>query len=778
MKSLKKTLSLVLVLVMVFGLFGVANASFTDDSTIQYKEAVDVMTGIGAINGYADGTFKPAGTITREEAAKMVAYAALGSTIASTLSVTSTGFADVAATRWSAPYIAYCVSKNIINGVGDDKFDPTGNVTGYQLAKMMLCAAGYGKQDEYVGASWSLNVAIDAHKLGIFTGTKATNLSAAATREEAALYIFNALTKIEQVVWNKTTENYQPADTTAAVDNTIAISVYALTSAVGMDDFGRPNSRAWTYKGNVISSQVTVTPKLTYTSTVSGAKIFADLGLTANKDNVTTYTDGKANVLATFDVAYNNTATVGGNGALTEVYVDAAGAITIVTINTYIGTVTTVTPATAVSKATVTVTAKTVKLSTFASGAIAATGYKVNDVVLYTVAETAAGVYAVKSVAAATKATVSATSYVTGTSFVAGGTTYTYSAKNNGTPIAVFTPKDIYLDSYGYVIDVTGATVAANYAVVLAAGVSSDGLGGTTYNVKLLKTDGTTEVVKGAADYSVTADGWIGSIVTYSVSATTGAYTLTNPTSSDYATVTGGTTLALSLKNSVSAFTWTTDHATAGTTTTFYANANTVFLVRTGAAPYTYTAYTGIASVPSLSGAAVGQVVVNSVTGFADVVYITSATAGTAAEGTVYLTGTYKTTVDSVKGTYYTSNAIVNGAVTTVDLGLAPVKGLYTGIVYNANNVGTIGSAATVSTATGTKALSAGVIGFGAAYFTPAADCAVYYISAVTGTTFTTGIGSVSSLAGLLTDGNDTVIYTTNTAGLVTAIYVQVDPAV
>ena len=56
MKSLNRTLSLVLVLVMVFGLMGVASASsssYTDSTTVgaAYAEAVDVLTGIGVVNG-------------------------------------------------------------------------------------------------------------------------------------------------------------------------------------------------------------------------------------------------------------------------------------------------------------------------------------------------------------------------------------------------------------------------------------------------------------------------------------------------------------------------------------------------------------------------------------------------------------------------------------------------------------------------------------------------------------------------------------------------------
>ncbi len=216
MKSLNRTLSLVLVLAMCLGMMGIASAAtFTDSTTVQYKEAVSVMNGIGAINGYADGTFKPTATITREEAAKMICYSVLGPTVAAKLSVSATGFTDVAADRWSSPFVGYCVSQGIINGMGDGTFAPTANVTGYQLAKMMLAAAGYGKANEFTGASWELNVAVAANKNGIFTGAKAADFSAAATREEAALYVFNALTKVPQVTYSKLTESYTKATNAA-----------------------------------------------------------------------------------------------------------------------------------------------------------------------------------------------------------------------------------------------------------------------------------------------------------------------------------------------------------------------------------------------------------------------------------------------------------------------------------------------------------------------------------------------------------------------------------
>jgi len=238
MKNLKKTLSMVLVIVMMLGILVVgAGAAFTDEDDITYTTAVEVMTGIGAINGYADGTFKPLDSITRAEAAKMVAYAILTPRVAQMLPKTTSSFTDVAATNWASPFIEYCVSKGIINGMGDGTFVPAGNVTGYQIAKMMLCAVGYGKQDEYVGANWDLNVAIDAVDKGIFAGTLDTDLNDAATREEAALYVFNAMSGITQVVYDTTTNEYKDSAANATIGKQKYGLKFARSTVNGVDGY-------------------------------------------------------------------------------------------------------------------------------------------------------------------------------------------------------------------------------------------------------------------------------------------------------------------------------------------------------------------------------------------------------------------------------------------------------------------------------------------------------------------------------------------------------------
>ena len=231
MKNCLKTLISVTLLSALLTVGSVSFATFKDYGSIQYKTAVGVMNGIGIINGYLDGSFKPDEYITREEAAKMVSYAVLGEQGIMELKRNETTFSDVVADCWSAPYINWCEQNGIINGYGDGSFNPSGSITGYQLSKMLLCATGYGKNGEYSGASWDLSVSKDAFTKGISSGTLYSNPSKNVTREEAALYIFKAITGVEQVEFDKNSSKYVPADGTETCDNTLAAEVYGIITS-------------------------------------------------------------------------------------------------------------------------------------------------------------------------------------------------------------------------------------------------------------------------------------------------------------------------------------------------------------------------------------------------------------------------------------------------------------------------------------------------------------------------------------------------------------------
>ena len=87
---MKKFLSLVLALVMTMSLVTVSAGAkdFSDDGSITYQEAVDVISEIGVVDGYTGGDFKPTDVLTRGAAAKIICNLILGPTTASYLSVT------------------------------------------------------------------------------------------------------------------------------------------------------------------------------------------------------------------------------------------------------------------------------------------------------------------------------------------------------------------------------------------------------------------------------------------------------------------------------------------------------------------------------------------------------------------------------------------------------------------------------------------------------------------------------------------------------------------
>ena len=66
-------------------------------------------------------------------------------------------FTDVPSTAWYRAELADLVSKGIMQGKGNGKFDPTGKVKNGEALKMILLAAGYPAQTEPAGNDWAIN---------------------------------------------------------------------------------------------------------------------------------------------------------------------------------------------------------------------------------------------------------------------------------------------------------------------------------------------------------------------------------------------------------------------------------------------------------------------------------------------------------------------------------------------------------------------------------------------------------------------------------------------
>ena len=202
MRNLKKVLSLVLCVAMMLSVMVVgAGAAFSDQSKIKNTEAVDACTALNIIGGYPDGSFKPEGNITRAEVTKMICVALNGGKNPAVSTNTTPTFSDVrnnANAAWAEGYIESCAAQGIVSGVGGGKFAPNGNVTGVQLAKMLLVSLGYNSDNEgFTGNAWATNVNVRAAQKGLYEGLESMDTAAAITRDNAAQMVWNALNAYE-----------------------------------------------------------------------------------------------------------------------------------------------------------------------------------------------------------------------------------------------------------------------------------------------------------------------------------------------------------------------------------------------------------------------------------------------------------------------------------------------------------------------------------------------------------------------------------------------------
>ena len=194
----KKVLSLVLcVAVMLSVMVMGAGAAFSDQDKIENTEAVDACSALNIIGGYPDGSYKPEGNIKRSEICKMICVALNGGEEPTLGTPANPTFSDVRNTpnaAWAEKYIESCVSQGIVSGVGGGRFSPNGNVTGSQLAKMLLVCLGFDSDIEgYTGNAWDMNVNVRATQKGLYKGLEGLDVSAALTRDTAAQMVWNAL---------------------------------------------------------------------------------------------------------------------------------------------------------------------------------------------------------------------------------------------------------------------------------------------------------------------------------------------------------------------------------------------------------------------------------------------------------------------------------------------------------------------------------------------------------------------------------------------------------
>ena len=815
---MKKFLSLVLALVMTMSLVTVSAGAkdFTDDSSITYKEAVDVISALGVVDGYSGGDFRPDDVLTRGAAAKIICNLILGPTTASALSAGTAPFKDVPVTNTFAGYITYCSQQGIISGYADGTFRPTGTLSGNAFMKMLLGALGYDSSIEgYTGANWTVSVIKQAVGIGLDDGNDNFVGSKAVTRQEAALYAYNMLqaTMVEYDQKNtivvgdieinttssrKDVANNDKTETIANDDKMQFAERYFddLKKQPGdSDEFERP-ATTWKLKSETIGTYADE-PDLTYTAAVEMGDIYKDLDLSSSvkASEVDIYRNGTADDNnGKWGIGKNDKNEVGGNGVLTEVFYNDDDDTAIITmIDTYLGEVTSTHKASGNRDAYISISPKADGVGV-GGNFDTEESFDVDDLVLYTYSNKS-GDKGIQTVINASE-TVTGTlkSFTEGKSLKVGDTTYKGTDKYKGEikdlTNAVDQEVTVYLDQYGYVVYVDTDAISGNYAVVLkmASGINNE--------AKLLFTDGTTATVN-VSKYVGTIDQY--DIVSYTKNSS-GDYKLT--LIADKATAGTARPLVENGKSDLTnidaysnAYTTTNKAGTVDKVTADYANGKTIFLVMTsGTDGYEYKAYVGIKNVPDIKASQSGVTVTTYVkdasgspkTGAATVIFIDASdkdkvSVSGSSSDIVFIKGNPKHNVDgtgssysSELGTYWEYDAIVNGEFTTIKTS-SPVTSnfaLYNDISYSSKGVATkldITNAKEVISGTGTERVKNDVVGLNGKYYTYSKDCQVFHIDE--DGDFDETVYTVSNIA---TDDYDNVWFVIDSGDVVAIFYQDV----
>ena len=173
----------------IIGSFIPSAQAFSDVGDGQLAEAVEVLSGLGIVSGYSDGSYHPGDTLTRAQFCKL-AVLAEGNGDQVTGSAYRTLFSDVPASNWAAPYVNLAYEEGLVAGYGDGTFGPDDGVTAGQAATIVLHMLGYENDD--IGPFWPEDYMEKAASLGLLDGVDKP-ADQILTRGDAALLLYNML---------------------------------------------------------------------------------------------------------------------------------------------------------------------------------------------------------------------------------------------------------------------------------------------------------------------------------------------------------------------------------------------------------------------------------------------------------------------------------------------------------------------------------------------------------------------------------------------------------
>lgn len=365
MRNLKRALSLALASVMVLGMTVVGTgASYTDVTSKQNQEAIEVLQAVGIMVGDDNGNFNPDQKVTRNEMA--VVMSNLMDYRAATYAGTSP-FTDVPS--WAEPYVAACWNNGITSGYTKTTYGGSDTVTTSQAALMLMKALGYFQYSSDFGSDWQFSTIKQATKIDLFDDVD-SGVREAMTRNDLAQLVLNALETptveaekdgqdIEvggvtissnvKYIYNTSKKDYATAIDSELTSNTDGTKLDGNTVELGeklyngdlkkdggTDDFKRP-ATTWSYKSAEIGTYADsvdgewtakVTNKALYDAAGSSAYDNYVWSVYRNGEAVTGITNETKDAVKTiFNTAKttktsNERVLTTGDGVLTQLYVD------------------------------------------------------------------------------------------------------------------------------------------------------------------------------------------------------------------------------------------------------------------------------------------------------------------------------------------------------------------------------------------------------------------------------------------------------------------------
>lgn len=210
---MKKTLSLILALVMILGSFsavfaeGEATPAAPAEATAAPAEATEApapavpvvenakvkwLQESGLVKGYADGSLGLDKTITRAEfAAILVRGMGLEAEALKAMAIPSK-FVDMGG-HWANGYVEVAVGNGLVKGYPNMTFRPNAQITYAEVVAMLTRATKSISAMEEISAVWPNTYIVKAAQAGILENTLIGNYNEAAVREKAFELIYNAM---------------------------------------------------------------------------------------------------------------------------------------------------------------------------------------------------------------------------------------------------------------------------------------------------------------------------------------------------------------------------------------------------------------------------------------------------------------------------------------------------------------------------------------------------------------------------------------------------------